>query len=173
MTSRFLAIYLRDHMAGAQVGRELARRAARGAGTSEVGAFLERLAREIEADRVALAHVMARLEVPQSGTRNAIARMVERVARLKANGSLVRRSPLSTLVELEGLTMGVNGKRALWQSLVAVQASEPRLAGVDLDRLVRRAEAQLAEVEAHRLAVAASVLVARPAPPPREAVPAP
>lgn len=170
MTSRLLAIYLRDHMAGSQVGRELARRAARGAGATELGAFLARLAEDIEADRVALAHVMARLEVPQSGTKNALARVAERLARLKANGYALRRSPLSSLLELEGLTMAVNGKLALWQALEAVRASEPRLAGVDLDRLARRAETQLAGIEAQRRAVAAEALEVRVARPGREAV---
>ena len=45
-----LAIYLNDHLAGATAGRELVRRARGANDGTELGAYLETLAREVEAD---------------------------------------------------------------------------------------------------------------------------
>ena len=70
------------------------------------------------------------------------------VGRLKLNGHLTGRSPLSSLVELEAVEVGVYGKLLLWQVL---RDRRPRGAGaVDLDELIRRAQRQLDEVERHR-----------------------
>lgn len=153
---RLLAIYLNDHLAGATLGRALARRAARSNRGTPLGAFLEQLVREIEEDKSSLEDVLPRLGVKRSAVKPALALVAERMGRLKLNGRLVRYSPLSRLLELEGLVIGVTGKRALWRSLR--ELGEPRLAGVDLDELERRAEAQIAELERHRVEAARRAL---------------
>jgi hypothetical protein len=86
---------------------------------------------------------------------------VEKIGRLKLNGQLRGYSPLSRLLELEGLALGIEGKLALWRSLRQVAGEEPRLAPVDFDGLVQRAKAQLDELEAQRLRAAATALHAR------------
>ena len=50
-------------------------------------------------------------------------------------------SPLSRVLELEGLIAGVNGKLALWHSLLELAPVEPRLDTEQLGNLARRAEA--------------------------------
>jgi hypothetical protein len=102
---------------------------------------------------------MAGLGVPESRLKRALALTLERVGRLKLNGQLTGYSPLSRLVELEGLALGVTGKRALWVALQEIAGTEPRLREFDLDELRRRAEEQLAglerlRIEAARLALA-------------------
>ncbi|HEX2017168.1 MAG TPA: hypothetical protein VGN69_10765, partial [Solirubrobacteraceae bacterium] len=82
----------------------------------------------------------------------------EKLGRLKLNGQLVGYSPLSRLVELDGLVVGVTGKLALWRALESVAKSDPRLEQADLARLIERAERQLARVEERRLAAAALAL---------------
>jgi hypothetical protein len=57
-------------------------------------------------------------------------------------------SPLSRVIELEGLAGGVNAKLALWRALRAVVADEPRLEAHALDRLISRAESQLDRIAA-------------------------
>ena len=84
----------------------------------------------------------------------------EKVGRLKFNGQLTSRSPLSDFIELEGLRLGVEGKLALWRILVAVTAAEPRLDRSRLDDLVARAERQISTLEDLRMAVGAQVLAA-------------
>ncbi len=68
--------------------------------------------------------------------------VLEKVGRLKANGHLLRRSPLSDLVEMEALVLGVQGKAAGFRALRSIAAGDPRLDATDLDRLVDRAECQ-------------------------------
>jgi hypothetical protein len=83
----------------------------------------------------------------------------EKVGRLKLNGRLLGYSPLSRLVELETLAVGVYAKLALWRSL---QQLEPqRLAPGDgvLAELVGRAERQLKELEVHRQRATTEALV--------------
>lgn len=46
-----------------------------------------------------------------------IAVVAERVGRLKLNGRILRRSPLSRFEELDFIVMGIDGKVVLWQNL--------------------------------------------------------
>jgi len=79
----------------------------------------------------------------------------ERLGRLKPNGQLVRRSPLSDLVEVEAGLDAVHAKACGWQALRAAHGSDTP---VDLDELERRAEDQLSRMRAIHATVAAAVL---------------
>jgi len=149
---RLLAIYLSDHLAGATGGVELARRARASNRGSELGVALEELCAEIEADRKALERVMERLEVKRNGPKIAGAWAAEKLGRLKLNGRLTGYSPLSRLVELEMLHIGVTGKIQLWQALDETQSD--KLSQFDLARLIERAESQRATIESLRLEAA-------------------
>ena len=156
-----LAIYLNDHLAGATAGRELVRRA-RGANEgTELGAYLETLAREIEADHEALLALMGRLEITTDRLKVATGWAAEKAGRLKLNGRVTGYSPLSRLVEVEGLLVAVQGKLAGWRALRELVPHEPRLDAEELDRLAARAERQLEELRAQHHAVAAAALVER------------
>jgi hypothetical protein len=145
-----LAIYLNDHLAGSTVGLELARRARGSNEDSELGDFLAQLVAEIEQDRAALEDVMAAVGAGHDRLKVAGAWAGEKVGRLKLNGSLLGYSPLSRVVELEGLALGVTGKLALWRMLGSID--DPRLAGFDFAVLTARAERQRDELERQRLA---------------------
>ena len=147
-----LGIYLNDHLAGSVVGVELVRRARASNQGSELGRTLNELAAEIEADRATLREVMARLGVAESRVKPAGAWLGEKLGRLKLNGQLRGYSDLSRVVELEGLCLGVSGKRLLWQALEgSVGTALPEF---DFARLGERAEAQASRLEAERLAAA-------------------
>lgn len=158
--SKYLATYLNDHYAGATGGLALARRAASENEGSELGAFLSELADEIEADRATLAEIMGALGVGTDRTKVVAARVFERVGRLKPNAQLRGYSPLSPLVELEVLRLGIHGKLALWRALGEI-AGTPPLDAERLSELAARAERQAADVEARRLEVARSALAPR------------
>jgi hypothetical protein len=158
--SKYLATYLNDHLAGATGGSALARRAASENEGSELGAFLSELADEIEADRETLKEIMAALGVRTDRTKVIAARVFERVGRFKPNAQLRGYSPLSPLIELEMLRLGIQGKLALWRALGEI-AGEPPLDADRLTELAARAERQTADVEARRLEVARSALAAR------------
>jgi len=111
---RFLAIYLNDHLAGAMLGVELARRLrSSNKGDPEMGAALGEICVEIEADRATLERVMGRLEIPRGRLKPAAAWVAEKLGRLKLNGRLRGYSPLSRVLELESLHLGIAGKTAL------------------------------------------------------------
>lgn len=153
MAERLLSIYLNDHLAGAAAGVELARRTrASNRGDDEFGEALAEVCEEIEADRETLEALMERLGVRRDPIKPAAARLGERLGRLKPNGRLRGYSPLSRVVELEGLALGIAGKRQLWRAL---ERSLDSIDGFDFERLAERADAQRERVEALRLAAAA------------------
>jgi hypothetical protein len=155
LEQKLLRIYLNDHRAGAIAGFELGKRTlARNRG-GEPGTILESLVREIREDLLSLEDIMRRLQVPLNRIKARAAWTAEKVGRLKLNGRVRGYSPLSRLVELEALTLGVEGKRRLWQSLLELAAHEPRLDPAELERLRSRAEDQLGRLEGARLKAAA------------------
>ena len=79
--------------------------------------------------------------------KNAGAWALEKVGRLKLNGEIKGYSPLSRVVELEGLLTGITGKRALWAALLEIAPDEPRLDADRLTRLRDRADAQRETVD--------------------------
>ena len=143
---KLLAIYLNDHLAGATLGAELTRRSLRSNAGTTLGLFLEELLVELLDDREALETVMERLEIRKGRVKPTLAVVAERLGRLKLNGQVSGYSPLSRVLELEGLTIGIQGKLSLWRNLRATGVGD-RVSDVDLDRLAARAESQLRRVE--------------------------
>jgi hypothetical protein len=149
-----LAIYLNDHLAASTFGVELARRAYGSNKGTEFGTELEQLVGEIEADRAELEQIIDTLGKPRDQIKPALAWAAEKAGRLKPNGQLTGYSPLSRVIELEGLASGVHGKLLLWRALRTISAREPLLASSQLDRLASSAESQLNRIgELQRRAV--------------------
>jgi hypothetical protein len=141
-----LSIYLNDHLAGSTVGLDLARRIARQNSGNEYGRALQRLSTEIAEDREALKGLMERLGVRKARVKIALASVTERLGRLKPNDQLTGYSPLSRLIELETLTLGVMGKLELWRSLADVADRDQRLDRAEIEKLAARAERQRDEL---------------------------
>lgn len=150
-----LEIYLNDHLAGATGGVELARRLrASNRDDAVFGETLSRVCAEIEADRAVLEQVIEGLGYSRSKVKPAAAWVAEKLGRLKLNGQLRGYSPLSRLIELEGLLIGITGKIGLWQTLTELGADKDLDA--DLEQLTARAAAQRAAIDdLHRIAAAA------------------
>jgi hypothetical protein len=146
-----LAIYLNDHLAGSTVGRELSRRSAGSNRGTPYEPFLSGLAQEIVEDRRSLLATMDALGVRVDRFKAAAAWGGEKLGRLKLNGQLRGYSPLSRVVELEGLTLGVHGKRGLWITLSELARDRPVLVAEELLMLKQRAESQLEGLETHRI----------------------
>jgi hypothetical protein len=155
-----LGIYLNDHLAGATAGVELAHRMARSqAGPGSAGT-LQGLAAEIARDRSALRDIMAGLGVPVRAYKVAAGWIGEKAGRLKPNGRLRSRSPLSNLEELEMLRLGVEGKAAGWRTLRVLADGDPRLDAARLEGLITRARDQANLLEELRVRAADEVLAA-------------
>ncbi|MGA5901112.1 hypothetical protein [Streptomyces venetus] len=142
-----LGIYLNDHLAGATAGTARVRYLLRSCRGTALGDALAPVAAEIAEDRSSLLHIMRRLDVPVRRYKVYAGRAAEQVGRLKSNGSLVRRSPLSTLWELEALVLGVTGKSAGWDTLRELAPMLERLDARQLDDLAERARRQRATLE--------------------------
>jgi hypothetical protein len=143
MERKLLRIYLQDHLAGSTGGVELARRA-RGANEgTPYGEPLAKLADDIEADRRSLESIMDDLGFGADRAKNIAFWAAEKAGRLKLNGQLTGYSPLSRMVEIEGLISGVNGKLSLWRTLRDIADSAPELDADRLARLLERAEQQI------------------------------
>jgi hypothetical protein len=154
-----LGVYLNDHLAGATAGMELARRMAASADPgSESAAPLRTLAAQIAADRTALVTIMTALGIRIRGYKVFGAWAGEKAGRLKLNGRLLTRSPLSDLEEAEILRLGVEGKAAGWRTLRALADRDSRLDAARLDELLARAGRQSETLEALRATVADRVL---------------
>jgi hypothetical protein len=152
MSKKLLSIYLNDHLAGATGGLELARRA-RGANEgTPLGEMLAGLEREIDEDRDSLKSLMSKLGVREDPLKVAAGWAAEKAGRLKLNGQLTGYSPLSRLIELEGLYLGVTGKLSLWKNLEATQGE--RVGGIDIAALRKRAESQRRRLASARRKVA-------------------
>lgn len=148
-----VAIYLEDHRAGAAGGVALARRIADRYGDEPGFESVVSLVADIRDDERSLDTIRAATGADGGCVKRVAAVVGERIARLKLNGTIVRPSPLSRVIELEALTIGVVGKRSGWLGLRAF-AGGSEIAGVDLDELVRRADAQLDELgRLHALAI--------------------
>ncbi|TMR29379.1 hypothetical protein, partial [Actinomadura geliboluensis] len=148
----FLGIYLNDHLAAAAGGVGLARRFAQSHRDSEDAERFRRLADDIAADRGALLAILKSLGLPARRYKSLAVWTAEKAGRLKLNGGLLRRSPLSDVVELEALVLAVQGKSAGWQTLLTIADQEPRLDTERLRTLQARANAQLAVLEPLRTA---------------------
>ncbi len=152
-----LGIYLNDHLAGAVAGSNLARRLAASEGEGRKADILGRLAKEIAEDRVALQEVMAALDVPVRLSEAWASWTAERISQLRLNGRVFRRSPLSRVLELEAMRLGVEGKAAGWWMLRASAAMDDRLDRDGLDAWTDRAQAQTESLEQLRIEAAAEV----------------
>lgn len=145
-TQKLLEIYFQDHYAGASGGEQLAKRIAgalEGSDKTEMG----RIAAEIEEDRNALRELMKAFDVDPDRIKQVAAQAGEMVGRLKLNGRVLSPSPLSRVLEYEGMIMGVTGKLQLWRSLSEVAGHEDALDESRLKDLIKRAESQRLRLE--------------------------
>ena len=148
-----LSTYLNDHLAGSTAGLELAQRAAESNEGTELGTLLARIAGEIEEERTVLKSVIEAVDAQQNSAKAAAAWVGEKAGRLKPNDQLTGYSSLSQMVEIEGLSLGIEGKRLLFRTLA--ERRDPRLAAFDFTALAEQAQRQREELEPFRLAAAA------------------
>lgn len=148
------------HLAGAAAGIDLFGRSGPELADQQIGQMVLEFRDELVQEREQLLAMAERLGVGESVVMSTAARLGERLGRLKPNGDLLRRTPLTDLLELEAMRDAVAGKIAGWEALLAVVDQYPgALDRAELEALHQQAEDQHAGLsEAHRT-VAARVLV--------------
>jgi hypothetical protein len=153
----YLAVYINDHRAGAAAGVALSNRCLRSNQGTPLGAVLQTVTADIEADEQTLHRVADVLGIARSPLKELVALAAERIGRLKPNGQLGGGyTPLARLLELEALQAGISAKRLLWVALA--QAELPPLAPFDFDDLQRRADSQLDLLAPHHADAARAAL---------------
>ena len=151
--------YLQHHWAGAVAGTRLFHRGARTHSDPRVAAQVRDLAAEVDADRESLREIMRSVDVEPSRVGALAASAAETVGRLKPNGSLLRRTPLTDVVKVEALRGAVNAKRAGWQVLQVIAEEERRLDHDLLTALEERADKQLLTLQRLHLRASPSRLL--------------
>ena len=146
-----LATYLNDHLAGSVVALELLDHLADSTDDDGHEAFVCDLREAIRADQEVLQKLLEKLAVSESTPRKVGAWFMEKAGELKLKVDGPTDAALGRLEALEGLLLGISGKRALWRALES--AIEP-IDGFDFQALAQRAEEQLAAVEQRRLKAA-------------------
>ncbi|MDQ3875541.1 MAG: DUF1990 domain-containing protein [Actinomycetota bacterium] len=156
--TKLLAIYLNDHLAVLTVGRQLVKRMLGSSKDEAIRSFLEDVRPEIESSEREVERLLRDIGSSPSRLKRGAAWAAERAGLLKLNGSLTGYSPLSRLLELEGLRVVLEAERALWRSLERSASALAASEGAFAER-ARRAERQLERAEELRL-VAADVALA-------------
>lgn len=155
-----IEVYLNDHLAGAAMAIDLLDRIRENNKGTALAGFLDGLRPEIDADRATLAGLMDRLGIPRSTPKQLAAKVTETLSRLRLSSRVTGSPAVSRLMELETLSLGIEGKASLWRALAAVEVARQALADVDFAGLTSRAVEQRAGVEPHRLEAAAAALSA-------------
>jgi len=153
-SNELLGVYLNDHLAGSAAGTELAAKLRDNHQGTELGDAMAALHHDISQDKDALEELMGQLEVERHPVKEAAGWMLEKLSRLRLNPALTGGAELTRLLETEALSLGIEGKLAMWLALKEAAAGDSRLAATDFDRLIERARGQRRSLEPHRLAAA-------------------
>jgi hypothetical protein len=151
-----LETYLEDHHGGSTAGVSLAKRLCEEHEGTAFGTVMAGILAEIQEDQEVLLDLLDRLGMDHSPVKQAVGWVGEKVSRLKLNGPASGSSELSRMMQLEGLSLGIEGKRLLWVALRDAHVDEPPIRALDLDGLIARAEAQRRTIEPHRAEAAAN-----------------
>ena len=143
---KLFGLYLSDHLAGATAGQGRIERMARDFTDTPFRSELESLATQIREEREYLNGLVGDLGLPRRTPRKAAAWVAERAGRLKLNGRVVRRSPLTLVLESEVMRSAVMGKLGLWQTLQDL-SGDLGLDGSRFDRLATTARDQIATLD--------------------------
>lgn len=112
-----LGLYLADHLTGSAAGVSRIQRMAEANVDTPVFAELSMLADEIRTEQRFLEQIIHDLGLTQRRHRQAAAWAGEKVARLKNNGVLVKRSPMTLVLEAELMRSAVLAKKGGWETL--------------------------------------------------------
>ena len=149
--------YLNDHLAGSVGALELIAYCAHLYDGKPLGAFFTKMKAQIGTDQYTLRRLMRRLGIEESKVRQAGARAGEKLGRALFTIAGSEPDGLGLLLVLEGLIMGVVGKRLLWRALSA--ANLPKLEQFNFVELQCRAEDQIKRAQAEQVRSARRALV--------------
>ena len=152
-----LGSYLNDHLAGSVGALELLDRLIEVYEGKPLEQFFKDLRSEIDADQETLKELIKKLGEKESAVRKAGAWIVEKLSRAKIQLGETQEGEMGLFLALEGLILGINGKRLLWRALATASETVPGLRGPDYGTLQNRASEQGDRLETKRLELAREV----------------
>ncbi|HEX8134116.1 MAG TPA: hypothetical protein VF880_11910 [Actinomycetes bacterium] len=161
-SNELLATYLNDHLAGAAAGVELAEKLGASYEGTPFGTAVAAVTEEIKVDRDTLQALIERLGIGKSPVKQAAGWVFEKATRLRFNRHLTGSDALTRMLETETLSLGIEGKLALWQALKGIDGLDTELGRADFDRLIFRARQQRETLEPYRLEAATEAFTAPP-----------
>ncbi len=141
---KLLGLYMSDHLTGATAGLSRIERMAEAFADTPVSADIARVSAEIRQERDFLQGLMGDLGVRQRPHRQAAAWLAEHAGRLKLNGRIFQRSPMTMVLEAELMRAAILGKLGGWQSL---EELAPDL-GLDPERFVKLGDQARSQIDA-------------------------
>ena len=146
-----LHTYLNDHLAGSVAAIELLDDLIEHHSQDRFGKFFSDLRDDIRADQEKLRDLIEKVGGKESALRKAAGWMSEKFGRAKIGDA---NDSAELLQAVEGLALGITGKRLLWRSLAAIAPNFPALQGTAFSELEKRAHDQFERVETLRIQTA-------------------
>jgi hypothetical protein len=153
-----LTTYLNDHLAGSVAAVELLDYLIKLQPGSAVERELAAVRAEVEEDQKTLQSLLREVGGKESPVRKAAAWLTEKLGQAKLRLDDPGNGELRVLEALEALTLGIQGKAALWRALAAASAQLPQLQQLDLAALEQRALKQSQRIDSLRLRAAPKAL---------------
>ena len=119
LDKELLGLYLSDHLTGATAGAKRIERMAADFADTPVYAALAELADQIRGERAFIERLIEHLQTKRRPIAEVISWTGERVGRLKGNGAMLNRSPMTMVLEAELMRSAIAGKMGMWQTLEA------------------------------------------------------
>jgi hypothetical protein len=110
------------------------------------------LLEQVQIDRETLEQLIVKVGKVRPDVYDAIGWMAERASRIKLKHD--DPSGIGAFEAFEAISLGLLGKRALWEALNVRQGADGRLSGHDFDALAKRAEQQFEQANRYRLELA-------------------
>ena len=152
--SRALAAYFHDHLTGAEAATQVVKRLERACAGRPQGRLFESLHQRFLHERRVVEGLLTDLGESHGSAKRAAGGIAGKALRAVVGGAT---DDLSLFQALEGLAVGVQGKRCMWRALQTVR---PPLRA-PLEALESDALEQWQEIEACRLAIAPAVFSMR------------
>lgn len=131
----FLKHYVRIHLTGAAAGIELFSRGT-GLQDEEARKVTHQIRQELFEERSYLRQLATSIGASEPHLPALTAKVSEKLGRFKPNGSLVHRTELTDVIDLETMHDAVSGKVAGWYALL--QVDDKRVDKTEVERLLQQ-----------------------------------
>lgn len=152
-----LGHYIRMHLTGSAAGIELFERGS-GLVDADARAVVKHISDELVEERERLLAMAHRVGIRPAPLGTAVAKLGERLSRLKPNGHRLHRTPMTDLIDLEAMRVAVAGKISGWEALLSVAGQHDGLKRDELVGLREQARRQQDELSQLHNATAARAL---------------